>query len=72
MRFNLTLSLFLGIPITVIILLWLFKKEPVLSLSEDEVWECEICLGVYSAPRGEEITKCPFCGSYNKKQEART
>jgi len=70
-RFDLTLTLFLGIPITAIIVLWLLRKESVLSLPGEEIWECEICLGVYIAPEGEKVTKCPFCGSYNKKQEAR-
>ena len=71
MRFDLTLTLFLGIPITVIILFWLLEKEQVLSESQTEIWECEICLGVYTTPPGEAISKCPFCGSYNKKQEAK-
>lgn len=71
MRFDLTLTLFLGIPITAIILFWLLKKEQVLSVSQREIWECEICLGVYTTSQGETISKCPFCGSYNKKQEAK-
>jgi len=67
MRFDLTLALFLGIPITAIILFWLLKKEQVLSMLQREIWECEICLRVYVTPKGETISKCPFCGSYNKK-----
>ncbi|MDP8252834.1 MAG: hypothetical protein P9X27_00320 [Candidatus Kaelpia aquatica] len=62
---------FLFLPLAVIILLWLLSYREKKSRSQfrkDNILECEICYGVYKADSKDEISKCPFCGSYNKRE----
>ncbi len=71
LNFELIIGLFLGIPLLSLIFYWIFtfRKSNSQDARNEKVWECEICLGVYSAFADKEITKCPFCGSYNKEAE---
>ncbi|MDP8216312.1 MAG: hypothetical protein P9L98_03205 [Candidatus Kaelpia imicola] len=65
--------LFLFLPLSAIILLWLFscqERKGESQLRRDKIWECEICYGVYRADGRDEISKCPLCGSYNKRGPA--
>jgi rubrerythrin len=43
------------------------KKE--LFLDERFIWFCSICTYTYINTKGEHISMCPRCGSYNKKSE---
>jgi len=68
---NLIMGLFLGIPLGGMITYWLFSPggcEKYIT-KEGEIWECEFCASVYSTDVEEDISKCPFCGSYNKNRE---
>ena len=68
---NLIMGLFLGIPLGGVITYWLFSpggREKYIT-KEEKIWECEFCASVYSTDAEEDISKCPFCGSYNKGRE---
>jgi hypothetical protein len=71
LNFSLTIALFLGIPLLTYMFLWLFQTRKEMwstKFRKEFIWECEICLNVYSTAEDEEISKCPFCGSYNKRR----
>ncbi|MFA5147948.1 MAG: hypothetical protein WC491_02335 [Candidatus Omnitrophota bacterium] len=44
------------------------KNLPNRSLSERSVWQCSICTQYYIDSKNSQISTCPRCGSYNKKQ----
>lgn len=55
-----------------ILVLWVFfdlrtSKERVFKRDEEYFWQCSICANIYIDSVSEEISKCPQCGSYNKK-----
>ena len=57
---------FLGVVFSV----WAFakkEKDRKLSLDPKFIWFCLVCTYTYINTREETISKCPRCGSYNKK-----
>lgn len=36
----------------------------------DYIWKCAVCAHIYVSSYFEDITACPVCGSYNKREEA--
>ena len=46
----------------------LFRKYRVWNLKEYKLWHCTICAFVYSSIFDQDMTVCPRCGSYNKKE----
>lgn len=55
-----------------IFVLWIFfEKKAVLPKflrEEADVWECSICAYTYVDSTHHEISQCPQCKSYNKKE----
>ncbi len=37
----------------------------------DYIWKCSVCLHIYVDSRHEDISTCPLCGSYNKRDESK-
>jgi len=35
----------------------------------DNIWKCSVCSNDYVDSKHEDISVCPLCGSYNKKEE---
>lgn len=52
--------------------LWLFssrgKKLKINGREETSVWKCGICLHDYIDSTSEDMSVCPMCGSYNKRE----
>lgn len=73
-EFSLAVALYLILTVCLILVTWMcFEKKKILrSLSAEEIffWQCNICTYVYVDSRHNSISKCPRCGSYNKKEEA--
>lgn len=44
-----------------------FQKKEYKYTKEFKFWQCSICTFVYANLLGEQMTVCPQCGSYNKK-----
>lgn len=42
----------------------LFNRRP---LSQEQVWQCLICLYVYFESKPLAISVCPVCGSFNQR-----
>ncbi len=55
-----------------VLLLWIFferDKKPTHYVSEKkQIWQCAICTHNYVDSLHEVISKCPQCGSLNKRQ----
>jgi rubrerythrin len=35
----------------------------------EHIWKCSVCFNDYVDSKHEDISVCPVCGSYNKKEE---
>jgi len=74
-RLDISTIIFLYILISAIIILviwWLFgykgmKRNP--QRDTDYIWICSVCLHNYIDSKLKDISICPVCGSYNKKEE---
>lgn len=55
----------------VLLLIWVtagYKEKKDFSLKDVEyIWKCKVCSNVYIDSRHEEISECPLCRSYNKR-----
>lgn len=58
--------------VIIILISWLFfsykKSRRPLVKDVDYIWKCSVCLNTYIDSRHEDISICPMCGSYNKKE----
>lgn len=56
----------------IILILWtvyIYKRTKMSRRDDmDYMWKCSICSHVYIDSRHEDVSKCPLCGSYNKKE----
>ncbi|MCX5693199.1 MAG: hypothetical protein NTX47_05920 [Candidatus Omnitrophica bacterium] len=71
-EFSLAVALYLILTTCLIFLILIFKnrKEPKQFSSEKNfLWQCSICTYVYVDSRHTNMSQCPRCGSYNKKEE---
>ncbi|HOC02321.1 MAG TPA: hypothetical protein P5065_01410 [Candidatus Ratteibacteria bacterium] len=66
-----TVYLFLGL---LILFLWIFsearKKAGFKVKNENYLWQCPICLYIYIDSSGSNISRCPMCGSLNKRNDS--
>ncbi|NQT94943.1 MAG: hypothetical protein HQ572_00690 [Candidatus Omnitrophica bacterium] len=57
-----------------LLLLWLFfdrETKPKQYTSEKKsIWQCKVCLHTYVDSQHDVISKCPRCGSFNKRKES--
>jgi rRNA maturation endonuclease Nob1 len=37
----------------------------------DFIWKCSVCFNEYVDSKSEDISVCPLCGSYNKREKER-
>jgi rRNA maturation endonuclease Nob1 len=73
-RLDITTFIFLYIAISLIgiFIIWLLVgyssiKRP--SSKENKfVWKCSVCFNDYIDSLHEDISVCPLCGSYNKRE----
>lgn len=74
-RLELTTAVAIYTFITVIgvLLLWISvgkeKKAVQYTSSKKYIWQCKVCTHNYVDSQHEVISKCPQCGSFNKKDE---
>ena len=57
----------------VILLVWViagYKEKRDFSLKDVEyIWKCKVCSNIYIYSRHEDMSECPLCGSYNKRDQ---
>jgi hypothetical protein len=46
----------------------LYKKKKADYTREFKLWQCSVCTFVYSYFFDQDMTICPRCGSYNKRE----
>ena len=65
--------LYLFFSVIGILILWIFFEERfkfVYFREEDVyVWQCNICAYAYVDSKGEDISRCPRCSSFNSRKE---
>ena len=66
-------ALYLLLTVISLLLLWLFldrEARPKLYTSEKKsIWQCYVCTHTYVDSQNDVISKCPECGSFNKRKE---
>jgi hypothetical protein len=72
LEFSWAVALYMVLTAVAFIAYWFFfdrvKSLPNRSISDRNVWKCSICTLYYIDSRNSDISLCPRCGSYNKKQ----
>lgn len=58
--------------VVVTLIIWIIsnyrvKKEPP-DQGVHNIWKCSVCFNTYIDSKHEEISNCPQCGSYNKRE----
>ena len=65
-------ALYISLCVGAVVIYWVFFEKardlPNRSVSDRNVWHCAVCTYFYIDSRHSEISLCPRCGSYNKKQ----
>ncbi len=66
-------SLHIFVSVIVVLIFWIFfeTRAKIKGLSPDDkyTWRCNICLNVYIDSISDDISTCPNCGSYIKKEQ---
>jgi uncharacterized paraquat-inducible protein A len=66
-------ALYLLLTVVSLLLLWLFldsQTKPRQYASEEKsIWQCEVCFFSYVDSQHDVISRCPRCGSFNKRKE---
>ena len=59
--------------VILIILIWIIssykERKAIAGREVDYIWKCSVCFNNYIDSKHEDISVCPLCGSYNKKEE---
>lgn len=70
-EFSLAVALYLILTICVMLAALVLKNKNELKQFSSEknfLWQCSICTYTYVDSRHNNISQCPRCGSYNKKE----
>jgi len=66
-------AIYLFLTVVGLLVLWLVfdrQTKPRQYTSEKRsIWQCEICTFTYVDSQHDIISRCPQCGSYNKRKE---
>lgn len=72
-EFSLAVGLYLILTTCLVLILWaVFEKKKILdSLFSEKTffWQCNICTYVYVDSKHINLSQCPRCSSFNKKEE---
>ena len=59
--------------VIITLLLWIisnYRQRKALPDKEiDAIWKCSVCFNTYVDSKHDDISVCPVCGSYNKKEK---
>ena len=70
--FSLAVSLYLILTTCLVLLVLVLhnrKGSKQFSSEKNFLWQCSICTYAYVDSRHINMSQCPRCGSYNKKEE---
>ncbi len=61
--------------VIIILIIWVvagYRTMKIFSPKEvSYIWKCAVCAHVYVDSVHEDISMCPLCGSYNKREVAK-
>ena len=56
----------------VILVVWIIgsygRRNKIFSRDVDYIWKCQVCANIYVDSTYEDLSKCPLCGSFNKRE----
>jgi hypothetical protein len=59
--------------VIIILFIWIISnsrdRKKVVLRDIDNIWKCSVCSNDYIDSKHEDISVCPLCGSYNKREE---
>jgi len=73
-RIDLTtaLAIYLFILVIGFLIIWLIsnytRKDKTTATKENSIWQCAVCTHIYVLDEGQDISRCPNCKSYNKRE----
>ena len=70
LTFSAAISLYIFLSVLGILLVWIFFERSELkkfSFAERHLWHCDVCVMPYVDSRSDQISRCPHCGSLNKR-----
>jgi len=73
LEISVILFLYLFSSVIIVLVLWIFnyrQKTADFRKDEDYIWRCAICAHTYIDSKDETISRCPLCGSLNKRRKA--
>ncbi|MCX5677864.1 MAG: hypothetical protein NTY76_02030 [Candidatus Omnitrophica bacterium] len=58
--------------VIIILIVWIVsgyrQTKRVLPKEVEHIWKCSICFNTYVDSKHDDISVCPLCGSYNKRE----
>lgn len=61
------------VSVIIILVVWIISgyrsTKRLMPKDIDCIWKCSVCLNTYVDSKHEDISVCPLCGSYNKREE---
>lgn len=58
--------------VVIILIVWIVSgyrtTKRLLPKDIDYIWKCSVCFNTYVDSKGEDISICPLCASYNKRE----
>ena len=57
----------------IVLVIWLFSgyrtaRRGTVNKEADYIWRCSVCYHPYIDSKDDQMSICPLCGSYNKKE----
>ena len=72
LNFSAAVSLYVFLSILGLLLAWIFfeRSKPIkhFSFTEQHLWRCEICTTPYVDSLNDALSRCPQCGSLNRRE----
>jgi hypothetical protein len=67
-------ALYLLLTVVSILILWLFldreSRPKQYASGKKSIWQCDVCFFSYVDSQHDVISRCPRCGSFNKRKES--
>jgi len=70
--FALAIALYISIFAVGVLFAWIFlDRNKFKRYTSDDIymWQCHVCMHTYIDSVHKEISVCPMCGSYNKREQ---
>ena len=67
-----TLAIYLFILVVGFLIVWLIsdysRKDKTTATKKNSIWQCGVCTHIYLLDEDQNISRCPNCKSYNKRE----